>query len=137
MTEPPWATVEAPQSIIAPSAALWVKVADYIHGPRKLKIVATGTWNFDLGRPCGPDGEPSEGFADSNAHHGALKGCLIAKIGGSAGDNPASDKLFAIGSFAIINIGDAAGTLFVGMNDAPVNCRNHSGGLTIAIWDAP
>jgi hypothetical protein len=124
MTEPPWATVEAPQSIIAPSAALWVKVADYIHGPRKLKIVATGTWNFDLGRPCGPDGEPSEG-------------CLIAKIGGSAGDNPASDKLFAIGSFAIINIGDAAGTLFVGMNDAPVNCRNHSGSLTIAIWDAP
>jgi hypothetical protein len=137
MTEPKWTALITKQSVDVPKNALWVKVLDYIRGPRKLKIEVTGDWNYDASKPSGPDGVPSEGFADANLHKSALKGCVIAKVGGSAGDTPGSDKLFALGSFTILDIGDVAGALFLSMNDAPANFHSHSGAVTVSISEAP
>jgi hypothetical protein len=137
MTQPNWTPVIEHHTVNAPKASLWVKVADYIRGPRKLKIEASGHWNYDDAKQSEADGEPSEGFSDNNLHKSALRGCLIAKVGGGSGDSPGSEKIFAVGSFAIIDVGDVSGALFLSMNDAPKNFRSHGGSLTVSISEAP
>lgn len=137
MTQPNWTPVITHHTVSAPTTSLWVKVDDYIRGPRKLKIEATGRWNYDGEKQSEADGEPTEGFSDNNLHHSALRGCLIAKVGGGPGDTPGSDKIFAVGSFAIIDVGDVSGVLFLSMNDAPKNFRSHSGSLNVSISESP
>ena len=112
MTQPNWTPVITHHTVNAPTTSLWVKVDDYIRGPRKLKIEATGRWNYDGVKQSEADGETTEGFSADNLHHSALRGCLIAKVGGGSGHTPDSDKIFAVGSFAIIDVGDVSGALF-------------------------
>jgi hypothetical protein len=136
MDEPNWTMLVENKNFNAPTETLWVRIVDYVRGPRKLKIQVTGTWSYDSSTQCGPDGISTDGFADGNLHHTALKGCVIAKVGGCPGDTVTSDKLFAVGSFSIFNIGDAFGALFLSMNDAPANFHNHSGSLSVSIFEA-
>lgn len=137
MTEPNWTALGQAQDVPAPRKVLWVKIHDYVHGPHKLKIEATGNWDYDEDKSCGPDGRISEGFSDANLHKSALRGCLLAKIGGSAADNPGSDKLYAIGSYGVIIPGESAGPLYVTMNDEMKNFTKHGGSLHITLAEAP
>lgn len=137
MTEPRWTPVVKDKLLNAPVDTLWAKVIDYVRGPRKLKIEAEGNWQYDLGKQCGPDGKPTEGFSDDNLHKAALRGCLIAKIGGCAGDTPGSEKIFAVGSFSIFETGDVSGSLFVSINDDPKSFNKHSSKLKITVSEAP
>jgi hypothetical protein len=137
MIVPKWTSLVTDRNIDAPKDALWVKVVDYVRGPRKIKVEVTGSWNYDAGKTCGPDGSPSEGLSDANLNKSALKGCVIGKVGGSPGDTPGSDKLFAPGSYAVFEIGDVAGALYLGMNDVPTNIHNHAGTVRVNIWEAP
>ena len=135
MTDPKWSE-PAKKEIEAKPDVLWVRVVDYIHGPRKVKIEATGTWSYAPRSACGPDGNVAEGFDDGHLLKTAARGCLIAKVGGSAGDTPGSEKIQAVGSFAIFEIGDTGGALFLAMKDKPQNWDRHSGKLEISISDA-
>ena len=138
MTAPNWTDIVTQQPINAPQTELWVKVVDFVRGPRRLCITATGTWNYDPQSSCGPDGNPAEGFEDHNLHKSALRGCVLAKVGGSCGDTPGDAKLQAIGSYCVFSIGeDVSGALFVTMNDDPKRFHLHSGTLTLTVSDAP
>ena len=137
MTQPNWNEMVKDKAVAANPNLLWVRVCDYIRGPRKIMIKAEGTWNYDSRAACGPDGNPGEGFSDANLHDSALRGCLIAKVGGSAGETPGKGKIQAVGSFCSFEIGaDAAGALYLAMNDAPKNFYKHSGTLTVTISEA-
>jgi hypothetical protein len=136
MNEPNWDTV-ADKKVAAPKDFIWVLVVDYIRGPRKLKFEATGSWTYEAGVTCGPDGAPREGFHNSNLHKSALRGCLLAKIGGSPGDTPGSDKIWAVGSYSVIEISDqVSGGLFVSMNDDPRRFPLHDGEIQVKISEA-
>lgn len=134
MTTPKWASLVSNHDVVATTEALWVKVSDYIRGPRRLRIQAAGEWNYTEQKTCGPDGNAAEGLPEKGLLATAAVGCLIAKVGGSAGDTGAAGKIFAAGSYAIVEIAaDAQGALFLGMNDVPQNFDGHSGYLTVDI----
>lgn len=138
MTEPNWTDIVTQQAVNAARDKLWARVCDYICGPRKLRVQATGTWNYDPHSPCGPDGCPQEGFEDNNLHKSALRGCLIAKVGGGAGDTPGDGKIQAVGSFCVFEVAqDVRGALFLTMNDSPNRFYLHCGSLTVTISEAP
>jgi hypothetical protein len=80
----------------------------------------------------------------------ALIGALIAKVGGSASDNPAAPPLgggvaavatggpliFGAGSFCIIELSSSQkGTLFFTMNDTPANFDNHDQELSVDVFE--
>ena len=138
MVKPNWSVLMSEKDVAAPKKELWFKLCDYVSGPRRLLLEAKEKWKYDPDSECGPDGDPGEGFDERNLHKSALRGCLIGKIGGSAGDTPGPDKLFAIGSYCVIAIpADAAGALFVTMNDDPRRFHLHDGTLKIKVSEAP
>lgn len=138
MVAPNWSTLVASKAVNVPKTALWVQLCDFVRGPRRLRVTAKGEWNYDPDSKCGPDGGPSEGFDDRNLHKSALRGCLVAKVGGSAGDTPGSEKLVAIGSYCVFDIPEnTGGSLFVTMNDDPRRFHLHDGALTIEVSEAP
>jgi hypothetical protein len=138
MVAPNWSVLVPAKAVNAPKKELWLKVCDFVRGPRRLLVEASDEWKYDPNSSCGPGGDPSEGFDDRNLHKSALRGCLVAKIGGSAGDTPGSDKLFAVGSYCIFEIPEnVGGSLFVTMNDDPKRFHLHEGSLTIKVSEAP
>jgi hypothetical protein len=138
MVAPNWSTLVASKTVNVPKKELWVMVCDFVRGPRRLRVTANGKWKYDPDSECGPEGDPSEGFDDRNLHKSALRGCLVAKVGGSAGDTPGSEKLFAIGSHCVFDIPEnTGGSLFVTMNDDPRRFHLHDGALTIEVSEAP
>lgn len=137
MTTPQWTILVNTVNLPAPTTTLWVKVCDFMRGPRRLKIEATGTWNYDPASSCAPDGSPSEGFEDGNLHKQALRGCLLAKVGGSAGDTPGDGKIQAAGSSCAFEVPDGtSGAVFLTMNDSPKRFHLHSGSISFTIYDA-
>jgi hypothetical protein len=73
----------------------------------------------------------------------ALRGALIAKIGGSTADVPdpsnpttpyGSKRVFAVGLFCVVSLAAAdAGPLFVAMNDSVGSKSGHAGTLQVAV----
>ena len=137
MPSPNWSEVASVQ-IQAPRWELWVRVMDFVRGPRRIRIEASGRWYLEYDMYCGPDGRTDDGFDEKSLHKAALRGCLLAKIGGSAGDTPGDGLMKAVGSYCVFEIGaDMSGALFVTMNDRPERFYKHSGELTVTVYDAP
>lgn len=156
VTQPNWQPLASGIIVLARPNALWTRVVDYIAGPRKLKIVSdpASNWTLVSGNSPGPDGDPA---VPQNANAlpllaSALLGALIGKIGGSGADNtapgPAPGAIqvspaatipqpFSVGSFCIFELTPAQkGSLFLTMNDAPVAFSQHTGQLTVDIFEA-
>ena len=137
MPSPNWNDIVSLQ-IQAPRWELWVRVADFVRGPRRMRIEASGRWYLDYDTSCGPDGRTDDGLDEKNLHKSALRGCLLAKVGGSAGDTPGDGKVLAVGSYCVFEIGaEVSGALFVTMNDRAELFYKHSGTMTVAVYDAP
>ncbi len=47
VTLPNWNQIVKDQSISAPQRELWVRVFDFVRGPRRLRIEAAGTWSYE------------------------------------------------------------------------------------------
>ena len=138
MITPNWTIILTGYSLRAPSSALWIKVLPYVRGPRTLRIQAAGPWSYAGDSTCGPDGDPVLGFEPANLHPHALRGCLLAKIGGSGGDTPGEAKIQAVGSDCVFDIPEnVSGALFLTMNDDPKRFHLHSGSVIVTISDAP
>jgi hypothetical protein len=136
---------------------VWQRVLDYVGGLRLLRLrvvnedakgaaVAT-TWYQGTGDEAGPDGKFTSA-AGGAAKTGlllpsALRGALIAKIGGSTADLPdpaapaapyGTKRVFAVGSYCVVNLSAAeAGPLYLAMNDSPDSKHEHAGTLHVAI----
>jgi hypothetical protein len=155
MTEPNWQPLASAIVVNARPVGLWTRAVDYIAGPRKLKITvdATSTWTLGSSN-AGPDGDPNQ-TQNTNAPPllpSALIGALIGKIGGSAADNTAPvisaaglppvapigvPTPFSIGSFCILEISASQkGSLFLTMNDIAAAFAQHSGELTVSVFEA-
>jgi hypothetical protein len=103
-----------------------------------LRIEAKGEWDVLEGAACGADGDPTQGFDEGNLHKTALRGCLLAKVGGSGGDIPGDGKIQAAGSDCTFDVPEGTGgSLFLTMNDNPKRFHSHSGTLTVTVWEAP
>jgi len=90
-----------------------------------LKFVVTGRWVAMAGLdPCGPDGIYTSAVPDDRLMLAeCAAGALIGRVGGSsatvkfAATASADSKPFAVGSYAVVKLPDAAvGPLFLGFN---------------------
>jgi len=140
MTTPNWQPlVEVKVQAKPEHEALWKLVYEYLAGPRRLRFKATGAWEREPGKTCGPNGASREQLDNAYLAGGAQVGALIGKIGGSTadkGDSPA--QVFAVGEYCVIHVPDTArGGLFLTMNDKPQNFYQHSGELDVTIEEAP
>ena len=140
MTQPSWQepgeSVEVPGR---PESGIWTVAIEYVNGPRKLKISASGSWGITSERIYGPDGDGFASGTDQCLVVTAPRGSLIAKIGGGTAD--LAGTVYPIGRLAVIDLPDAAGgspirgMLFLTMNDDPSRFRDHFGQLTVQIWE--
>ena len=157
VTQPNWQLLVSKVDVPARPDALWTRAVDYIAGPRKLKIVSDpgSNWAIASGNTLGPDGDPA---LPQNANAlpllgSALLGALIGKVGGSGADNTSPSPAlagslqvspgatvpqpFSIGSFCILELlATQKGSLFLTMNDAPVTFSQHTGHVTVDIFEA-
>ena len=136
MTEPIWTPLQLKtDQISAKPLAIWTLVCDYVKGPLKLKVEATGTWDYSPSKSCGPDGSRQGGFPANALNPSAPLGALIGKIGGSTADKPLSS--FVIGSYTVIALDDKAeGPLYFTMNDQIEHFDDHDKFITIVVQQA-
>lgn len=136
MTEPAWLPLKLKtDKIVAKPDALWTLVCEYIKGPMKLKIEATGTWEYSPTKSCGPDGSRQAGFLADALNPSAPLGTLIGKVGGSPADKPTSS--FVAGSFVVVVLDDKAeGALYFTMNDQISHFEEHAKEVTITVQQA-
>lgn len=121
------------------AAGLWTPVLEFVESGIKVKIIASGTWEYLPGAKCGPDGHALGGVFEDTLVPTAPVGALVGKIGGGTCEKPDTSKttVFGIGTFCVISIGpDASGPLFLAMNDRLAWSGRHSGELTIEIFEA-
>ena len=151
MTQPNWSELARGVTLHARPDGLWTKVREYIAGPRRLRIMASGRWAL-VSNPvtqCGPDGAFAATITGLLLLPTALSGSLIAKIGGGTSDywvpamgsstpvTPASVLIFPVGSFCTIDIPQTvSGALFLTMNDMPNGFGNHDGSITVDIYES-
>lgn len=148
MTEPTFVK-RAEVNVEARGRTLWTLGLSYVVGPVRIQIKADPSAQWSLGsKTCGPSGS-----YDTEAQAllpSAPIGALIGKIGGGdadcpapptdqggAGQQPAGVKVFAIGSYAVIDVKSGeAGALFLAMNDKLSAFTTHSGHLTVTVFVA-
>ena len=139
MTQPDWKPLTlVTNTVRAKPDGLWTLVHEYMEGPVKLKLTASGQWYFAPGRSCGPDGLRDVGYGDTLLLGSAPLGALIAKVGGSSAEKPDAGKqvIFAVGQTCVIQLDDKAkGPLFLSMNDSPLRFGGHSKDLKIEAWE--
>jgi hypothetical protein len=128
-----------------PVGGVWTCALEYVVGPRKIKIAATGSWSvIDKLKVVGPDGD-SQDWDSSQAllFPGAARGVLVAKIGGGTSDKVGN--IFPVGQKTVIDLTDPStvsssppvrGCLFLAMNDDPKNFVRHSGEIAVDVWEA-
>jgi hypothetical protein len=136
---------------ISAGPPLWTMAEDYIQGPVKLKIEVVdpeAVWQFAAETYCKAGGTMRNDLAA--LFPAAPIGALIGKLGGGTADCPAAApagavgtppagvKLFAVGTFAVIAVGeDDSGPLFLTMNDTLAGLANHRGKMKIKVSLAP
>jgi hypothetical protein len=139
MLQPSWQPLTlVTQQVTAKPEGLWTKVYDYVEGPIKLKLEASGQWTYASGNACGPDGKRAEGLLPDGLVSSAPVGALIGKIGGSSAEKPDTNTtqsvVFVVGSYCVITVENAVkGALFLTMNDRVNRFDEHDGGITIMI----
>jgi hypothetical protein len=140
MLEPVWMPLVLKTDIVpAKPIALWTLVCGYVKGPAKLKIEASGTWEYSPAKLCGPDGIRSSGFLADALIASAPIGVLIGKIGGSAAEKPVDGKSlsFVVGSYTVIALDEKTeGALFLTMNDQIGQFDGHDKEVKIAVQQA-
>lgn len=136
---------------ISAGPPFWTMAEDYILGPVKLKIEVVdpeAVWQFAAEAYCKAHGTIRNDL-------GALLpaapiGALIGKLGGGTADvpapaatgsqpvAPAGMKLFAVGTYAVIQVGkDDSGALFLTMNDTLAGFASHRGSMKVRVSLAP
>jgi hypothetical protein len=140
MKTPVWNSLKPTTADVpAKGPGLWTQICEYVEGPVRLKVKATGKWKYRDGRECGPDGDISLGFSQDMLLPSAPRGALIAKIGGSTADkpDPAKQMVFAVGSECVVSLETTnKGGLFLTMNDEVSQFAGHDGSLAIEIWES-
>jgi len=140
MTPLKWQEITLGQSVVPGRPdGLWTPVLEYVEGKVRLKVVASGTWQYLPGVDCGPNGHRDGGLIENSLAPRAPVGALIAKIGGGTADRPDPDKdpVFVVGTFCVITLEAVAhGPLFLTMNDHVSWFAQHDGELTIRIFEA-
>jgi hypothetical protein len=139
MNQPSWrALTLRTAKVPAKPDALWTLIHDYLRGPCKLKMTATGVWNYASSKECGPDGLRDSGFPADGLNSSAPLGALIGKIGGSPADKPdARAFTFVAGSYVVFSLDEKTeGALYLTMNDQPGHFDEHSGEIEVAIEEA-
>lgn len=140
MTQPPWQALELIKNKVpAKPDGLWTIVYWYLEGPMKLKLQATGQWEYSPAKKCSPDGGRSAGLLQDSLVLSAPVGALIGKIGGSTADKPDPTKqlVFTVGSTCVILLDDKTkGALFLTMNDQVSRFDDHSGEISVEAWEA-
>ena len=153
MTNPSWRVIKTVK-IDAKPQGLWNVALEYVSGPRLLRLTALDkdekgaalakSWHPTANEESGPDGLLKTGAKTGRLYAMAPFGALIGKLGGSSADQPdtavtAKDgqKMFAVGSYAVIALGkDDGGPLFLTMNDSPEGFAEHSGTLYVRLEEA-
>jgi hypothetical protein len=142
MTKPNWTPLVGGVSVPANPVGFWTKVYDYVSAPRRLRIVARGSWNMGALK-CGPDGDLASG--GGGLVGSALVGSLIAKIGGGTADFAmpsaaaptlpvGSPLIFPVGSFCTIDLPQgASGALFLTINNIATAFPHHGGAVNVDI----
>ena len=140
MIEPIWLPLDLrTDSVLAkPPEGLWTLVHEYVKGPAKLRIQASGTWNYSGSTSCGADGARKAGFAQDSLNASAPLGALIGKIGGSPADRPDSRAfVFVAGSYAVVVFDDKVeGAFYLTMNDQISHFEEHSGSIKVKVEQA-
>ncbi len=139
MTEPTWLTLPLKtDKVLAKPNGIWTLVCEYLKGPAKLRIEATGAWDYSPTKSCGPDGARSAGFLADALIASAPLGALIGKIGGSPAEKPDSRCMpFVAGSYAVVILDDKTeGALYFTMNDQVSHFDEHDKAVTISITQA-
>jgi hypothetical protein len=119
-----WQHVISFNPSIAPTLeSPWIKLVDYIVGPKILKFEAAGQWQClepPQAGPCGPNGYVGLTWPAANLLlPTSAPGALIGKLGGSSVD--AKDgSIFGIGTYALVVVPDKTiQPVFIGINGAP------------------
>jgi hypothetical protein len=141
MLEPVWRPLSGvPITVDAAPPGLWTKVWDYVEGPHKLRLVASGTWDVARGLSCGPDGDRTQGWVSGLMHSSAPRGALIGMIGGSTAEKPPAalaaggPLVFVVGCYCVLPLSDQVrGGLYLTMNDSPDQFESHAGQLMVDI----
>jgi hypothetical protein len=144
MVQPAWRLIRKLKIPAQPPAgALWTPAIDVVESSRLLRITVVGglptNWNLSPLEPCSPNGIIDN--KTSRLTPNAATGALIGKLGGSTSDLPSGDppqycgaRLFAVGDHAVIRIQkDEIGALYLTMNDAPADFRQHSGEIEVQL----
>jgi hypothetical protein len=121
-----------------PATGLWTKALEFVTGPIKFKITASGNWKFDgdEGGTCDANGSLTSHLdpkACINEH--APVGALIGKIGHSTASIDGV-KSFVVGSFCIVQLSaNESGPLFLTINDAPSGFFDNEGKLQVEVHE--
>lgn len=140
MNQPSWRPLTLlTNAIPARPEALWTLVHEYVNGPCKLKITATGKWRYSSAKECGPDGCREAGFVSTDTlNSAAVLGALIGKVGGSPAEKPDTRAFtFVAGSYVVLVLDEKTeGALYLTMNDQPGHFDEHSGDVEVTIEEA-
>jgi hypothetical protein len=136
MNKPNWQQLVSCKVPAKPSG-LWTLAWDYVAGPKKLKLVATGTWNYADKSPCTADGNLITAIDKSKCLYAdAPVGALIAKLGGSS-SGIKDGEIFVVGQLCIKDLSDSSkGGLFLTINDELANFADNSGDIDVTIFEA-
>ena len=133
---------------VAAGPDLWTRAAEYVVGPTVLKVEVVdpdAVWQYAASQYCRAGGTLRNDA--TSILPAAPIGALIGKVGGGMADFPAPAaitgmapgilagvKLFAVGSFAVINLVAAdSGPLFFAMNDTLAGFQQHSGKVKVIV----
>jgi hypothetical protein len=121
-------------TVPAKPAGLWTWGVDYVKGPARILVEATGTWIYSQGKSCGPDGDlVSLLTPDHMLFPKAPVGALLVKVGGSTASTADGTTRIA-GSKVYFEIGkDVAGPVLFTINDEPTGMVDNSGELKVTI----
>jgi hypothetical protein len=119
--------------IDAKPAGHWQKVLDVVAPKTVLRIEAAGEWTVG-GLDSSPDGVlvapvESRALADYPA------GALLGKCGGSTSGSK-EGTIFAIGSYCIVQTGDAPAPLFAAVNVSPSAALTAANQIELTITEA-
>jgi hypothetical protein len=135
---------------ISAGPPFWTLAEDYILGPIKLKIEVVNpdaVWQSFAETSCKAGGSIRNDAAALLPV--APIGALIGKLGGSTADLPVAIgstaptmppgvRLFAVGTFAVIEVAKTdSGPLFLTMNDTLAGFAGHRGTMKIRVSLAP
>jgi len=129
-------------------------VVQHVAGPRLLRIsvrdkdeagaTVAVKWKFTPTEQCTANGQLRNTACSNALITTAPCGSLIGKVGGGTADMPEAQgaysgrKVFTVGTYCVVTLASAdSGAVFLTMNDAPENFKDHDLELHVFIEEAP